>query len=444
MQRDQKPPPQTLLMAGIVIAIMGSATLTKAQAPLSARQVSPVLIQQVDPSIAARAKVIENRVSTLPATEIVDTNRAAPPQPAPDAATTARDPSIAAPEPDNTVPSRPIVARLEYVATPAVLDRQVAQALVGQNAIRKVIGNEGAILPFPGVLRQVEQSGEEIQLKAFGLSGKKLIYDAASKMFTGTIWLGVAEIVAGRPPRALVTPVDFEVLDADFAEPSQIRVERTGAPYKLVKLRLAAALDGGTVMVASNLVPEPIKLELPVSPALLVDAGQSAIEGLGLGTSEINVSLVGVAKPQGRVVTLRTSSGYLGASRLRFDENGMASTSIRSDGLGNAVITASSPGMAAVSADVAYQLPLITFLASIAGGLVGGFIRVGTRPPRRKWSAFRLLIVAMLLGLLVFALYAVGVNVLPVKPSVTVGAALVFAVSGLGAFLGPGILKHAA
>jgi hypothetical protein len=428
-----------ILLAAMVLGLMGSAALSSSRAQ-RIRPVSAVPIQTTGPAISTgQARILESRLSALPATKIVDQAATAPAPPPAEPPPADANMATPAAEP----PPQPVRARLEYVPTDAVLERQVTQALVSQNAIRRVIGSSGAILPFPGILRQVEPSGEEIQLKAFGLSGKKLRFNPARQMYSGTIWLGVTEIVGGRPSRPLVTPVDFEVLDAEFAKPAHIRVLRTGSPYTEVELQLAAAIDGGKVTVASNLVPEPIKLDLPVNPSLLVEAGQSAIEGLGLATSEVNVSLVGLAKPKGRVVTLRTTSGYLGATKLQMDENGFASTTIRSDGLGSALITASSPGMAATSTDITYRLPVITFLASIIGGLVGGAIRVGTRPPRRRWSAVRLLFVAILLGLLVFALYAVGVNVLPVSPSVTVGAALVFAVSGLGAFLGPSILRHA-
>ena len=433
----------TLLLAGLAIAIMGSATLSTAQSRFATRHVSPVIARQVDPSISARAEILENRVSALPATTVVDAGTARPQAAPPDATATPAPVTEVPQDPEVALPSRPVAARLEYVPTDPKLDNQLAQVLVSQNSIRKLVGTTGAILAFPGTLRQVEKSGEEVQFMAFGLSGKKLAFDPEHQMFSGTIWLGVSEIVGGRASRPLVTPVEFDVLDADFADPAHVQVDRTGAPYKQVKLRLAAAIDGGVVTVVSNLVPEPLKLELPVSPALLIDIGRDAVEGLGLGTTEVNVRLVGVPKPGGRIVTLRTTSGFLEATKLRFDETGTASTTIRSDGVSHASITAASAGVATSNADISYRLPILTFLASIFGGLTGGAIRVGTRPPRRNWSALRLLAVAVLLGLLVFALYAVGVNVLPVKPSVTVGAALVFAISGLGAFLGPGILKRA-
>ena len=47
---------------------------------------------------------------------------------------------------------------------------------------------------------------------------------------------------------------------------------------------------------------------------------------------------------------------------------------------------------------------------------------------------------SLLVGLLSFALYAVGVNVLPISPTVTVGLVLVFVVAGMGGFLGTQVL----
>ena len=427
----QALPMRLIVAVTLIWAVGGSATVRAPVDRVVTRQISAIAVRPAQDTIStSQARILESRVSRLPATTIVDTDAASPAAPAPDSA----------PPPGQPAPPPPSGPRLEYVPINAAVERQVANALVSQMGIKRVIGSSGAILPFPGILRQVEQSGEEVQLKAFGLAGRRLTFDPALQMFTGTIWVGVNEIVGGRPSRALVTPVDFEVLDAEFAQPSQVRVTRTGAPYAQVQLRLAAAVDGGAVTIASNLAPEPISLGLPVNPALFVEAGNAAIEGLGLGTSDINVSVIGLAKPQGRIVTLRTNSGFLSTTRLRLDENGVAHATLRSDGLGKAQVTASSPGLARTSIPVDFRLPHITFLASVFGGLVGGTIRLGMRA-RRGSSILRPLMVAVLLGMLVFALYAVGVNVLPVSPSVTVGAALVFAISGLGAFLGPSILK---
>lgn len=385
--------------------------------------VTRITPQLAQPISQAQARILEGRVAQLPATEVVK-----PPANAPTPA--------APPQPQPTAPS-PIKPQLQYVPTNPVIEHQLTSALVAQTGIQQLIGKSGVVLPIPGMIRQVEQSGEEIQLKAYALAGKRLRYDASDRMFDGTIWLGVSEIVSGRPPRKLVAPVDFEILDADFAHPSRVRIWQTGTPLS-VRLGLAAAVEDTGVKVVSNLTPEPISLALPLNPELIVDPGNATIEGLGLGTTEINVSVVGLPNPKNRAVTLHTSSGYLKDATLHLDENGNASTRLRSDNLGPATISAMSPGLGRATAPIDYRLPYISFSASIVGGLVGGIISLGTS---RRRKVVLPLLVSVLVGLLVSALYAVGVNVLPVTPTVTVGALLVFAVSGLGAFLGPRVLK---
>jgi drug/metabolite transporter (DMT)-like permease len=101
-------------------------------------------------------------------------------------------------------------------------------------------------------------------------------------------------------------------------------------------------------------------------------------------------------------------------------------------------------GMGTAQADVTFAFPFITLAAAILGGLVGALIRVLLAAGKRRKLDHRLLIASLLCGVLVFALYAVGVNVLPVSPTVTVGATLVFAVAGLGAFLGVTLLNKGA
>ena len=74
----------------------------------------------------------------------------------------------------------------------------------------------------------------------------------------------------------------------------------------------------------------------------------------------------------------------------------------------------------------------------MAGGLLGALVSLMTAPQRRSKPWVRL-IGAALFGVLVFALYVVGINILPLQPRVTVGAAVVFAISALAAWLGPTI-----
>ena len=61
--------PGKLLFLGFIAAIVGSASMTTAQLRPS-RRIAPVIVREFDPSIMARAIILENRVSVLPATKL--------------------------------------------------------------------------------------------------------------------------------------------------------------------------------------------------------------------------------------------------------------------------------------------------------------------------------------------------------------------------------------
>ncbi len=371
-------------------------------------------VAQMSPAL----RVAPNRVARVPGT--------APPQPAPERVA-----------PTAGTPVRPKIAELQLVRPDAVTEAHLNRALVAQVQLRQAVAQGGQVLPLPGIVRQLDQTGGVAQLKAFVLAGRRLAYDSARDMFVGSIRVGVSDIVPG-PPRDLVTPITFYVIDAEEAEPSEIRVERTNG-LKEIAVRLAAAPGGATIRIASDLSPEGMPITLPLIPRLSADPGNTSVEGWGLGATDINISVVGLDRPAGRMVTLRTTSGYLTPSRVKLDDFGMASTTIRSDRLGPARITASSPGLQVAAAEVDFRLPYLTAISSLLGALLGALVRLFGG--RRRGSFIRSLIAAAGAGILIFALYAIGVNVLPVTPSVTVGLVLVFAVSGLGAYLGSKLLE---
>lgn len=421
--------PGLVLLAALILGYAGTAVSPQPASRVAVRA-SPAA---VTPS---QARMLEARVSQLtPARTLVAT-----PAPRPSATgRVAAHPDIRLTRPDVRVitapPDQPPPANaIQYVRTSRALDREIEAALVSQPAIREAIGSTGLIAPLPGILRQADANGNEVQLKAFALRGRPLVYDAAQRVYRGTIILGVAEIVAGRPQRPLTTPVVFQILNADSADPTETSFDRTSPPYKEVRLTLSAVRP---VQVLSALIPDGgVDIPLQLNPSLAVEVGHGAIDGFGLETTQVNISLIGVNQPAGRVVTLHTDAGYLDPTRVQLDERGNASVTMRSGSVGTARITATTPGVERVQANVDFRFPWLTLAASIFGGLAGGFVRARGR------SRGRALAVAAVWGLIVFVCYAVGINLLPFAPSVTIGAALVFAVSALGALFGTALLRR--
>jgi hypothetical protein len=419
-----------VLLAALVIGFAG-ATASPQPASRVAVRASETPRTGATPS---QVRVLDGRVSQLtPVRTIV-----AAPVPRP-SATGIVNPNIRLTRPDlrviPTVPNRrPPANAIQYVRTTRALDREISAALVSQPAIRNAIGSNGSIATLPGILRQTDAAGNAVQLKAFAIAGRPLVYDAAQRVYRGTIILGITAIVPRPEPLPLTAPVVFQVLDADSADPAETSFQSTSPPYKIVQVTLSAVRP---VQVLSTLIPDGgVNITLPLNPMLAVEVGRSAIDGFGLETTPVNISLLGVERPGGRVVTLRTDAGYLDPTRVQLDENGNASVAVRSGSVGASRITATTPGVESAQTIVQFNFPYLTLLASIFGGLAGGFVRARGRPRGRA------LAVAAVWGLIVFVCYAVGINLLPFTPSVTIGAALVFAVSALGALFGPALLRR--
>jgi hypothetical protein len=169
---------------------------------------------------------------------------------------------------------------------------------------------------------------------------------------------------------------------------------------------------------------------------------RAEIQGYGLETTVVHIESVGLEKPAGRRVQLGAKpSAFFEPAAAQLSQDGTATVVLRSDSPGPVTITASAPGLAAGSATVVFLWPLQTLVFGLIGGLVGGLLRLLPRGRRIAARQFVVgLVVAVLTGFLVFFLYAVGVNVLPVEPKVSVGAVLVLVVAALGAWFGTGLL----
>ena len=411
------------LAAMVIGATSGSAQVNSKYANMA------TVVRPSDAFNRSLAIRVDQQVSHLPPSAITTIVPAPPPS--------APAPGGGGPvEPPTPPPAEQ--PRLEYVQAPG-LDAAATHALAGQADIKKVIGSQGKLLALPGFVRQVDPTGDDLQLKMIALAGGPLTFDKNLNSFVGTMWLGVNEIVGG-PSRKLVKPVEFKVLNAKTAEPATVSITSTGAiGYEKVRLAMAAAFEAPKVNVASNLAQEPFDLPVPIRPALLISR-DTPIDGLGLATSTVNVTALGLPERKGSII-FQKSAGSLSDKRVNLDADGTASTDLRSDGLGVAKVDASLAGVMADTVDTTVQfgIPYFTIIASIVGGIVGGLIRVGMSGIRGRRAKVTLG-VAVLVGIVVFGLYAVGVNVLPIDPLVKVGAVFVFVVSAVGAFIGPSVL----
>lgn len=339
----------------------------------------------------------------------------------------------------NVTPASKAPARVQVIKTSAAEEKLLTGAIASNDQIRSALSNPtSSLITLPNVVRVSSEGGPALQLKPFIFVNQPLQRDS-NGLFKGELLLGVTEITDTGVTKTLPTPLLFQIVGAAKSEPARVLVDSTSPPFRTVDVWLSAVQGAiAKLLVVSMFDHAGTQVELPVATELDLDTGNGNIAGFGMESTKVMVSLNNAgAAASGRVVTLHVQpSGYLDNSRLVLDAQGTAMAELRSGSIGQAQIRATSPGLAPVTATVTYNFPFLIIVASILGGLLGSGANLFMKPDQSK-SAARRLIGGVLYGVLVFAAYAIGINLLPFSPAVSVGALSVFAISGLAAWFGP-------
>jgi hypothetical protein len=368
---------------------------------------------------------LESRISRLPQAvlELGPPREAAPP------------PLPPVPEslPDALAPDE-----VRYVPLPRAEEQRTRELAAEQLQVSQP---EGDVALFRGAIRARGGASAALTLKAVAFGGEPLRYRVQSGRFEGSIRVGVVELGgSGGAARPLPAPVIFQVI-GPVAAPASVEVRSTAPPYQDIAIAADSPADTIDLRIVSNVSPEGALLRVLVQPALFVRSTPSRIQGFGLETTRILVSARGLGAGGPRRVQLGTDLGHVEPVELELSAEGTATSELRSASIGRAALVASGASFADGRAEVQFVFPLRFLVAALLGGLAGGALRRSTRPRERRQALARELGIAVLCGQLVFALYALGVNLVGVQLPAVAGELLVFAVCALGALLGSELLR---
>lgn len=258
--------------------------------------------------------------------------------------------------------------------------------------------------------------------------------------FAGEILIGIEDEEhpeesrpLGRTIRVLVTA------NADTTTPNGVSIDHTNLPF--VSVRIVALRPGDSVRVRlrPEFDPTGIDLALPVvRPDLSLRASPEQIQGFGLETATLSIRADGIAITDSLAVTLSSNRSRPEPTIVWLGASGVTTALIRSSGIDTAIVRAEAAGMQPASVMLLFVTPWAFVIAALSGGLVGGVIRYITLKTQRvEKILFVPLLVHVLLGVLAgfvtAVAYAVGINLLNVHPTATVGEALVFVIAALGA-----------
>jgi hypothetical protein len=433
----------------VVVLVFAMPMLAQAQVTPHSKR---VLQQEITRSKAVEVNpaVINRAVERLPEPDS---------QPAPTPESAEPSPGVAEPAPaaadataaEETTPEaaavipRPHRGQLLYVRLDAPAEK-VAQTLLAEQVAAVDTESTSTLQSFQGAVRQLAEDDQEVQLKSYVLVGQPLQYDPQSKQSVGTVLVGVADLFGEGGPRSLTVPLQFEVLESALVDPHQVALQATSPPYQRIRVTSRVIGQPVTLRIASNFSLEGVSVQVPVEPTLIVDVDGDTLRAFGMQTAKVTVRAIGGnTRPQG-AVTLSAPHAFLpDPAPPAFDEQGIARATMRTDSPGEIVVTAVAAGYSpGTSLPVKVIWPWPTLVATCVGGFIGGFVRLAGRI-RRGMNVGRFivgLVVSVFVGVIVFALYVVGVKLLPVSFSVEIGDIFAFAAASLAGWLGTGVLPQ--
>jgi hypothetical protein len=283
----------------------------------------------------------------------------------------------------------------------------------------------------------IAPDGREIRFRPVIESGGGLAVTRDAGSFHGRIFVGLLD--NKNPAAAYPLPQPVSLLVSGQAEelmPRQFTMDHTNLPFTEITIASRNPPDPTEFTLIAAGTSERATINLPVvRPLLKLVPARSQIQGLGLETSSISVRAVGLPDPMGRIVTVTSDFASVEPTQVALDAQGVGTTTVRSVSFGKASINAESPPLAPATVPVYFSWPITFLVTTVLGGLVGAAL-ARIQSPRKKKSLRTVLIRGVLTGIIVGALYAIGVNVVPIHPTANAGEALTFAVAAVAGFVG--------
>src|SRR5882724_2489697 len=354
-----------------------------------------------------------------------------------------------------TVPLRGQTSRDVHVLSRAGADRVSAAADTvtlkpNQLLVAREKGNfsmtrqsSGAVrLTLPYQISGVDDAGRALDFKlVVDIDRGGMTFVPGAQRFEGRLYVGIIDSHDPTVSRSLPQPISIQVTgQVDQIDPAILQVANSNLPFQSVQLVAIMPPDKVDISFRCSFSQEPTETALTVlRPKLSVTPSPSQIDGLGLQSATITVRAEGFANPGGAIVTLAADRGGLDSTQVKLDSSGTGGTSIRSIGMGKSTITASLPPANPVPTTVTFQTPWVFLFCAVCGGIVGSLIRIfgaGEQAKKSRRKSLVALLAGAMIGLLVAAAYAVGVNLTAIRPTATVGQALVFVIAGVGAYVG--------
>ncbi len=324
------------------------------------------------------------------------------------------------------------------------LSSPVAAQVVHAGAATRWVLPYRILTPAPAGSSPANSAPRQLRVIA-AMQGGGLRFRAAAGGFVGTLLVGLEDSESPQTTSKLPVPVRVRLIaDADVVRPGELLLDQTNvASFQPVEIQQIEARDSLRVHIRPDFDPDGTEIWLPVQrSAVVLKSSPRRVQGFGLEVVRVTGELPPGIRPDGRVVFTSTLGTPEPGETVT--GNGVATTLIRSRGVGRTRVTADLAPFQSGTLDIDFVWPVAFATAALIGGLLGSLVealRGASRKASPKWLAY--LTSGTIVGIIVAAAYAAGINLVPAALTVgtTVSEAAVFVIGALGGALGLPWLK---
>jgi hypothetical protein len=234
-----------------------------------------------------------------------------------------------------------------------------------------------------------------------------------------------------------IDPVNIIVTSKDLkqVDPRPLQINHLNFPASDVELAGDNLSDSVEIRVITASKPEGYQTFLKIKPVLEISTNRISLEGYGVQKIPVEVRLIGSNSPDSVTVDVTASKGTVEPTAVTLRYNSPQTIYLTSEGTGKTLISAKSSNLESNDLHLSFDFPWYFLLASILGGLLGGFAKY--YGGRKKDFSLRPIIGGILAGLVgCMAYYALGITLLNFKLTAGMNEFAVLALSALFAYFG--------
>jgi len=292
----------------------------------------------------------------------------------------------------------------------------------------------------------VDSAGvQRVLVPYFVLLGGGLSYDVESRLYKGRALIGVEDtlnqsagpVTLARPLRMLLSTTK-----GGRISPEQIAIAHTSLDYDSVHIE---SPDSNLVHISTGADRTGIFIPIPVlSMTVSMTPQQPTIQGFGLGTTDIGVTLPrGMRRTDTAVVSFSAPGSFVSPNKVRVSGAEGATVRLRSGLPGRHAISAFIDGVEVGQTQVVSETPISFLVATLLGILLGGAARFVSAKRRKRVKALQWdIIKGAPFGVLAAIAGAVGLDLAQLKLGEPGALPAIMVTAAIGAWLGAKLLDR--